>query len=146
MVRRSTRLPTFPQRDTRRRWTQCLMFLPQGFSSRRRFPLTWLYTNLYKFSRKTTFLNKVSLSKIGFAVYLLACLALIYFILLSERRHYHSFLIFTPSSDAILIDTDSQHWEIQVKTWLFTLKGGENWIWILEGLEKIGLGSSLSHL
>ena len=28
------------------------------------------------------------------------------------------------------IDTDAQHWEIQVKTWWFTLKGGKIWIWI----------------
>ena len=35
--------------------------------------------------------------------------------MLLERRHYDSFLVFTPSSDVILIiDTDAQHCGIQV--------------------------------
>ena len=47
-------------------------------------------------------------------------------IFLSQGRHYDSFPDFTPSSDANWCLTDSQHWEIQVKTWVFTLKGREN--------------------
>ena len=43
-------------------------------------------------------------------------------IFLSQGRHYDSFPDFTPSSDASWCLTDSQHWEIQVKTWVFTLK------------------------
>ena len=54
-----------------------------------------------------------------------------------ERQHYDSFLVFKPSSDVILMHQyiDAQHWEIQVKTWLFTLKGGKIWIWIWIKLE-----------
>ena len=47
-------------------------------------------------------------------------------IFLSQVRHYDSFPDFTPSSDASWCLTDSQHWEIQVKTWVFTLKWWEN--------------------
>ena len=47
--------------------------------------------------------------------------------------HYDSFPDFTPSSDANWCLTDSQLWEIQAKTWVFTLsvyfeKGGKIWI------------------
>ena len=46
-------------------------------------------------------------------------------IFLSQGRHYDSFPDFTPSSDANnWCLTDSQHWEIQVKTWVFILKNG----------------------
>ena len=43
--------------------------------------------------------------------------------------HKHDITIrfrFSPSSDANWCLTDSQHWEIQVKSWVFTLKGREN--------------------
>ena len=41
---------------------------------------------------------------------------------LSILDYYDSFPDFTPSSDARWCLTDSQHWEIQVKTWVFTFE------------------------